>query len=270
MWFNTSNEVPLERSGLKVKRYLNQAPILGAMKSKTPDTFFNGRIKVKQDRCGYRFSIDSILLASHAAPRPGDKVVDLGTGCGIISLILAHREPNLKIYGIEVQQELADIAFSNVAENFMENIITIICKDMKELKNDMISGPVDLIVCNPPYRKADSGRINPDIQRAVARHEIKTSLDDITATVRRVLRTAGRFVTIYSAERIADLLTHLRSADIEAKFLRMIHSDIKSEAKLVLAEGIKGGRPGLKVGAPLIIYDPKGSYTPEVTQMFSS
>jgi len=239
------------------------------MKPLTKDTFFNGRIKVKQDRCGYRFSIDSILLACHAAPHPGDKVVDLGTGCGIISLILAHREPNLKIYGIEVQQKLADIASSNVEENLMGDIITILCKDMKELKNEMISGPVDLIVSNPPYRKTDSGRINPDIQRAVARHEIKISLNDITATVRRVLRTAGKFVTIYSAERIADMLTHLRSAGIEPKFLRMIHSGIKTEAKLILLEGIKGGRPGIKIGPPLFIYDENGSYTQEVEKMLS-
>ncbi|MDX2441336.1 MAG: tRNA1(Val) (adenine(37)-N6)-methyltransferase [Desulfobacterales bacterium] len=239
------------------------------MKSKTPDTFLNGRIKVKQDRSGYRFSIDSILLACYAKLRPGDKVLDLGTGCGIVSLILAYREPNLKIFGIEVQKELADIAVSNVEENHMGGIITILYKDMKELKNDMLSGPVDLVVSNPPYWKAKSGRINPDMQRAVARHEIKVSLDDITATVRRVLRTAGSFVTIYSAERITDLLTHLRSAGIEPKFLRMIHSDIKTEAKLVLVEGIKGGRPGVKIGPPLIIYDEKGDYTQEVEEMFS-
>jgi len=239
------------------------------MKSKTPDTFLNGRIKVKQDRSGYRFSIDSILLACYAKLRSGDKVLDLGTGCGIVSLILAYRESNLKIFGIEVQKELADIASFNVEENHMGDIINILCKDMKELKNDMISGPVDLVVSNPPYWKAESGRINPDMQRAVARHEIKVSLVDITATVRRVLRTAGRFVTIYSAERITDLLTHLRSAGIEPKFLRMIHSDIKTEAKLVLVEGIKGGRHGVKIGPPLIIYDEKGDYTKEVEEMFS-
>ena len=239
------------------------------MKSKTSDTFFNGRIKVKQDRSGYRFSIDSILLACHAKPRPKDKVLDLGTGCGIIPLILAYREPNLNIFGIEVQKELADIAGSNVEENHMGDIITILCKDMKELKNDMISGPADLIISNPPYRKKESGRINPDMQRAVARHEIKLALNDITETVRRVLRTTGRFVTIYSAERITDLLTHLRSAGIEPKFLRMSHSGIKTEAKLVIVEGIKGGRPGLKIDPPLLIYDEKGAYTQEVEEMFS-
>jgi len=239
------------------------------MKPLRKDTFFNGRIKVKQNPSGYRFSIDSILLACHAGPRPGDKVLDLGTGCGIIPLILAYREPNLNIFGIEVQKELADIAVSNVEENHMNDIITILCKDMKELKNDMISGPVDLIISNPPYRKAESGRINPDTQRAVARHEIKVSLDDITATARRVLRTAGRFVTIYSTERITDLLTHLRSDGIEPKFLRMIHSGIETEAKLIIVEGIKGGRPGVKIGPPLLIYDEKGAYTQEVEEMFS-
>jgi len=238
------------------------------MKPLTKDTFFNGRIKVKQDPSGYRFSIDSVLLANHARPHPGDKVLDLGTGCGIIPLILAYREPNLKIYGVEVQKELADIAGSNVEENHMDDIITILCKDMKELKNDMISGPVDLIVSNPPYRKAESGRINPDMQRAVARHEIKVSLDDITKTARRVLRTAGRFVTIYSAERVTDLLTHLRSAGIEPKFLRSIHSGVKTDAKLVLVAGIKGGHPGVKIGPPLIIYDENSAYTQEVKEMF--
>ena len=238
------------------------------MKPLTKDTFFNGRIKVKQDPCGYRFSIDSILLACHAKLRSGDKVVDLGTGCGIIPLILAYREPNLKIFGIELQKELADIASSNVEENHMGRTITILRKDLKELKNDMISGPVDLILSNPPYRKAESGRINPDIQRALARHEITVCLEDITKTVRRALRTAGRFISIYSAERITDLLTHLRTAGIEPKSLRMIHSGAKTEAKLVLVEGIKGGRPGVKIGSPLIIYDQKGAYTKEVEEMF--
>ncbi len=239
------------------------------MKPLTKDTFFNGRIKVKQDPYGYRFSIDSILLACHAKPRPGDKVVDLGTGCGIIPLILAYREPNLNIFGIELQNELADIASSNVKENHMDSTITIFCKDMKELKNDMISGPVDLIVSNPPYRKAESGRINPDMQRAIARHEITVCLDDITKTVRRVLRTAGRFITIYSAERITDLLTHLRISGIEPKSLRMIHSGAETEAKLILVEGIKGGHPGVKIGPPIIIYDEKGAYTQEVQEMFT-
>ena len=240
------------------------------MKTLTTDTFFNGRLQVKQNRSGYRFSIDAVLLAGHIRLRPGDKVLDLGTGCGIIPLILAYRHKKIQVYGVEIQKELADIASENVKENRMEDRITILCRDMKELKHDMVSGPVDLIVCNPPYRKARSGRINPDQQKAVARHEIKVNLNDVIETARRMLRTSGRFVMIYSAQRMIDMLIQMRSNYIEPKFFRMIYSDLSSEAKLILVEGIKGGRPGSKIGPPLIIYckDGKdGSYTDEVKKM---
>ena len=237
------------------------------MKTLTTDTFFNGRLQVKQNRSGYRFSIDAVLLASHIRLRPGDKVLDLGTGCGIIPLILACQHKKIKIYGIEIQKELAEIALGNVKKNHMEDQITILCCDMKELKHDMVSGPVDLIVCNPPYRKAMSGRVNPDQQKAVARHEIKVNLNDVIETARRMLQTSGRFVMIYPAQRMIDMLTQMRSKGIEPKFFRMIYSDSSSEAKLILVEGIKGGRPGTKIGPPLLIYQKDGSYTDEVKRM---
>ena len=237
------------------------------MKTLTTDTFFNGRLQVKQNRSGYRFSIDAVLLAGHIRLRPGDKVLDLGTGCGIIPLILAYRHKKIKVYGVEIQKELACIASENVKENHMENRITIFCLDMKDLKQNMISGPADLIVCNPPYRKTKSGRMNPDEQRAVARHEIKVKLNDVIETARRMLRTSGRFVMIYPAQRMIDMLTQMRSNCIEPKFFRMIYSDLNSEAKLILVEGIKGGRPGAKIGPPLIIYCKDGSYTDELKDM---
>lgn len=234
----------------------------------TADTFFNGRIRVKQNRAGYRFSIDAVLIAGLTIPSPDDTVLDLGTGCGIIPLILAYRHPKIKVYGIEVQQQLADLAIINVEENRMKDRITIHCMDMKKLKHDMMSGPVDLVVSNPPYRKAESGRINPDQQRAVARHEIKATLSDVVETAQRMLRTAGRFVTVYPAERMADILIQMRSAGLEPKSLRTVHSDRHTDAKLIIVEGKKGGRPGLKIGSPVIIYRKDGSYTEEVQEMF--
>lgn len=234
----------------------------------TADTFFNGRIRVKQNRAGYRFSIDAVLIAGLTIPSPDDTVLDLGTGCGIIPLILAYRHPKIKVYGIEVQQQLADLATINVEENRMKDRITIHCMDMKKLKHDMMSGPVDLVVSNPPYRKAESGRINPDQQRAVARHEIKATLSDVVETAQRMLRNAGRFVTVYPAERMADILIQMRSAGLEPKSLRTVHSDRHTDAKLIIVEGKKGGRPGLKIGSPVIIYRKDGSYTDEVQEMF--
>jgi tRNA1Val (adenine37-N6)-methyltransferase len=238
------------------------------MKNFSTDTFFNGNIKVKQNKYGYRFSIDPILLAYHAGKYQSNRLLDLGTGCGIIPLIMAYRNPELTVYGIEVQKELADIATINVKSNNMSNQITIIGRDMKELNENMTSGPVDIVVSNPPYWKFSSGRINPNKQRAVARHEIKVTLLDVIETTRRMLRTSGRFITVYSSDRITDIIIQMRSFNIEPKFLRSIHSNENSEAKMILVDGVKGGKPGATIASPLIIYNESGSYTDEVKQMF--
>ena len=238
------------------------------MKNFTTDTFFNGRIKVWQNLNGYRFSIDAVLLAGYAAPRAEDKVIDLGTGCAIVPMILAYRNPTIFVYGIEVQEQLAEIACLNIKENKMDNRVKIICRDMKTLKFDLFSGPVDLVVSNPPYRKSESGRINPNMQRAVARHELKATLTDVVQTAGRMLSISGRFIIVYPAERISDLLINMRSYNLEPKKIRMVHSRRNTEAKLILVEGVKGGRPGIKIAPPLFIYRANGSCTKEVKEIY--
>ena len=233
------------------------------------DSFFDGKLHIKQAASGYRFSLDAVLLAWHARPRAGERVLDLGTGCGIIPLILAYRHPGIAAFGIEIQEDLAELAISNVTANHMQNRITVLRQDMRDLKPDMIGGPVDLVVCNPPYRKPNSGRLNPNAQRAIARHELKVSLADVLQTVRRLLRTAGRFVTIYTAERIVELLCQMRTEGIEPKFMRSIHSQLDTEAKLILVEGAKGARSGTRLGSPLIIYDTNAEYSREVQGMLT-
>jgi tRNA1(Val) A37 N6-methylase TrmN6 len=255
-----------ERIGTRYK-IQNRTGII-KMKSLTTDSFFNGCIQVQQNRSGYRFSIDAVLLAWHADPNSNDTILDLGTGCGIIPMILAYRNPEVKIYGIEVQTELADIANLNITKNGMEDQITIFCRDMKTLKHEDTSGPVDLAVSNPPFRKSKSGRINPNQQRAIARHEIKTTLYDVVETARRMLKTSGRFVMVYPAGRMTDILTQMRASGIEPKSIRMVHSGKNTEAKMILVEGKKGGRSGLKIGSPLIIYQENGSYSDEIEKIF--
>lgn len=234
----------------------------------TDDHFFNGKLCIKQNRLGYRFSVDSVLLASHVKTAQGYKILDIGTGCGIISLILAYRNPEIKIYGIEVQKSLADIAALNVKNNGMEERVKIICADIKNLKKDMLLGSPDIIVCNPPYRKAKSGRVNPDNQRALARHEIMISLPEIFESASCLMDISGRFIMIYPSERIADIIAHMRVSGIEPKYFRFIYSKKDSESKLVIAEGIKGGGAGAKIVSPLVIYKDDGSYTDEVENMF--
>lgn len=238
------------------------------MKSLTTDSFFNGCIQVKQNRSGYRFSMDAVLLAWHADPSPTDNILDLGTGCGIIPMILAYRNPEVKIYGVEVQTELANIANLNITENGMNDRITILCKDMKALSHEDTFGPVDLTISNPPFRKSTSGRINPNAQRAIARHEIKTTLHDVVETARRMLKTSGRFVMVYPAERMTDVLTQMRDSGVEPKSIRMVHSKTNTTAKMILVEGKKGGRSGLKIDSPLFIYRENGSYSGEVEKIF--
>ncbi len=235
----------------------------------TSDTFFEGRIRIKQHRNGYRFSIDAVLLAAHAGLHAGETALDLGTGCGIIPLLMACRIPDAVIYGIEIQEDLAEIALSNVRDNGMEERIHILYGDMKSLHHEMVPGPADLVVSNPPYRKLCSGRMNPHAQRAIARHEIRATLADVTETARRMLNISGRFVTIYPAERLAELLGQMQVSGIEPKHLRAVYSGWNTGAKLVIAEGVKGGRPGMKIGPPLVIYKEDGSYTEEVSRMFS-
>jgi len=238
------------------------------MTTVTADAFFNGAISIKQHRSGYRFSIDAVILAAHARPRAGEVAADLGSGCGVIALILAYRNPDCRIYGIEVQKELAGIARRNVSDNAMADRIVILRQDLKLLTAGMVAGPVDLVVSNPPYRSPHSGRLNPDRQKAVARHEIKAALADVVDCARRILKTSGRFVTIYPAERLTDIVSQMRISRIEPKKMRTIHSDRYNGAKLVLVEGAKGVNPGMKILPPLYIYTRRGGYSREVQKMF--
>ena len=235
----------------------------------TTDSFYNGHITIKQDKDGYRFSIDAVLLAGFVRPEKGDRIVELGTGCGIIPLILTHRYPDIRVYGIEVQEQLAKLADLNIKENHMDDQVAIFRSDMKDLKTDMISGPADLVVSNPPYRKADSGRINPDRQKALARHEIKATLNDLIETADRLLNISGKFFVVYPAERMVDMLTGMRSYGIEPKYIRMVHSRGHEQAKLILVKGIKGSRPGIITGPPLVIYQNNGKYTDEINGLYN-
>ena len=233
----------------------------------TFDNFFNGRLRVTQSRNGYRFSIDAILLANTIVPKSGNILIDLGTGCGIIPLILALRHPDVLIQGIEIQQELYQLALMNIEANGLQENVKIILKDAKALETGDMKSPVDWIVSNPPYRKKRSGRINPTDQKALARHEISFDLNALVQTAKRWLKTKGRLAFIFPADRLTDALTLMRQAAIEPKWIQGIHSYDDEPARLVIIHGMKAGRPGLIFAKPMVIYRHDGEYTPALLQM---
>lgn len=221
-------------------------------------------IKIDQPENGYRHSIDPVLLVGTTKLEKKDQtILDLGSGCGIMPILLASRYPDRTIYGIEIQEELHRIAEKNVTKNGMSRRITLLHRDITTLNGGEVP-PADLIFSNPPYKAMGSGRICPNAQRATARHEITLTLNSLVRSVSKHLKPMGRFAMIFPAQRITDLMTTLRQHRMEPRTLRMIHPRPGQEARLVLVWAIKGGGPGLTVSPPLHIYDSQDLYSQEV------
>jgi len=220
------------------------------------DEFLDGRLRLIQSKTGYRFSIDALLLSEFVTVRKDDIILDLGTGCGIIPLSILKQKAIKYAIGLEIQKELADQAARNIVLNGFSRKMAVIRADIRH--NPLSPMSVDVVICNPPYRQKNDGRINPDPQRAVARHEILATINDILETARGVLKTKGRLALIYPTERLADIMIRMRGFELEPKRMRLVYPNMESEAKLVLIEASMGGRPGLKVLPPLM---DQGRYT---------
>lgn len=214
------------------------------------DLFLDGRLKLIQPKDGYRFSIDAVFLSRFATVRSGDVVIDLGTGCGVIPLILLLTTPVGHVFGLDIQEGLITRAARNARLNGFEKRMGVVRGDMRH--PPFCPGIANLVVCNPPYRKMKSGRINPDHQKAIARHEILISLDDPLRAAAMLLAKKGRFALIYPAARLAEMLVRLRRFNLEPKRVRIHYPNLASNAKLALIEAVLGGRPGLEILPPLL------------------
>jgi tRNA1Val (adenine37-N6)-methyltransferase len=236
--------------------------------TETLDTLFEGRLKILQKKRGYRFSIDALLLAHFADPGPKDRIIDLGTGCGILPLILLFRRKASRIIGVEIQPSLADLARRNAALNRFTSRIKILEKDWKDFKGKKIRGAFGLVLSNPPYQKVGSGRINPDQEKALARHEINATLGDMLRVAYHLLKDRGRLTMIYPATRAADLIKEMAGFHLEPKRMQFVHSKEKDEARLVLVEALKEGRAQVRILPPFVLYDSEGGYTPGARELF--
>jgi tRNA1Val (adenine37-N6)-methyltransferase len=235
----------------------------------TRDTLFEGKLSVIQSKAGYRFSIDSLLLARFAVVRKGNRVIDLGTGNGVVALILASSEPSLKITGLEIQGEMVERAARSAALNGLSDRVSIVQGDVRAPEGIFSAGSFDIAVCNPPYRRLASGRINPNGEKRVARHEIKANLSDFVRAAAYWLGRGGAMAVVYPATRMTDLMQTMREEALEPKRVRLVHSFESSEAALVMTEGIKQARGGLKIMPPLVVYTEERKYTPEMSAILA-
>ena len=238
----------------------------GSKSEETFDTLFDGRLEIRQKKEGYRFSIDALLLAHFAEPGLTDRVIDLGTGCGVIPLILVFRRKSQTVIGVEVQPSLAALARQNVSLNGFSSKIEIWERDFKNLAEE--EGSFNCVFCNPPYRRVGSGRINSQEEKALARHEINATLEDVLRAAHHLLKNKGRFYSIYPASRTADLFQGLRRFHLEPKRGQFVHSRYGDEARLVLVEALKEGKTQIKILPPLFLYDSQNQYTAQARELF--
>lgn len=210
------------------------------------------------------FGMDAVLLSNFARVKKGEKVLDLGTGTGIIPILLTAKTDGERFVGLEIQEESADMARRSVAHNHLEEKIEIVNGDIKEASKLFGLSSFDVVTTNPPYMIGQHGIANASDTKAIARHEVLCTLEDILRESARVLRPGGRFFMVHRPFRLAEILSKMVEYKIEPKRMRMVHPFIDKEPNMVLIEGIRGGNPRMTVERPLIVYQEQGIYSEEL------
>ncbi len=235
--------------------------------TETLDTLHIGNMQLIQPKQGYRFSVDALLLADFLTVKAGERLIDLGTGAGILPLLCAALTPARQIVGVELQARLSDLARRNVAINGLAERIQIVQGDLREAAQSFRAGEFDVLCSNPPYRKLGAGRLNPQSEQAIARHEVACQLSDLLAAAKYLLKPGGRLFLIYLPERLAELLAGLSAARLEPKRLRCVHATMPTAASLVLVEAQRDAAAGLRVLPPLALYAAPNVYSPEAQKI---
>lgn len=226
-------------------------------------------LKIIQNKDGFCFGIDAVLLSDFAKDiRNNSKVLDLGTGTGIIGTLLCAKTNLSKIYGIDIQKDVCDMASRSVKLNNLEDKFEIINSNIKDLKNIFEEASFDAIVSNPPYKKDNSGLRNGAETKLISRHEITASLEDFISVSSNLLKNNGNIYMVHRPERLSDLFYLLKKYNLEPKKLRMVQSYVDSKPKLILVKATKNAKSFLNIEDPLIIYNKDGSYTDEIFKIY--
>ncbi len=214
------------------------------------------------------FGMDAVLLSGFAKAGKGDKVLDLGTGTGIIPILMAAKTEAFHLTGLEIQAESADMARRSVIYNGLEERIAIVEGDLREAGTLFGAASFDVVTCNPPYMIGQHGLTNQDAPRAIARHEILCTLEDIIGQAARLLRPGGNFFMVHRPFRLAEIMVLLCRYKLEPKRMQLVYPFIDKEPNMVLIEANRGGKPRMRVEKPLIVYKGPGVYMPEICEIY--
>lgn len=227
-------------------------------------------LKIIQNNNYFCFGMDSILLSDFAKNiKPNSTIVDLGTGTGIISILLSGKTKARKIYGIEIQKEMSDMAYKSIKLNNLEERVEIINEDIKNILKIFGKNSMDAVVTNPPYKEINRGIVNETENKIISRHEVRANLEDFIKISSEILKNYGEFYMVNRPERLADIIENLRKYRIEPKSIRFVYPKLDKEPKLILIKAVKNAKKFLKIEKPLIIYDEKSNYTDEIYQIYN-
>lgn len=232
------------------------------------DDLQRNHYRIIQDPDRFCFGMDAVLLSGFARAKEGDKVLDLGTGTGIIPILMEAKTKAFRLYGLEIQPDSADMARRSVKLNDLENKIEIITGDIKEADSFFDAASFDVITCNPPYMTEHHGLTNPEAPKAIARHELLCTLEDVIRISSRLLKPGGNFFMVHRPFRLVDIMVLLREYKLEPKRMKLVYPFVDKEPNMVLIEANRGGRARMTVEKPLIVYKEPGVYTDEIYDIY--
>lgn len=224
--------------------------------------------KIIQNKDKFCFGMDAVLLSGFAKVKKGEQALDLGTGTGIIPILLEAKTEGEHFSALEIQEESAEMAKRSVSLNGLQDKIEIVTGDIKVASQIFGGATFDVVTTNPPYMNDNHGLKNPELPKAIARHEVLCSLDDVIREASKVLKPGGRFYMVHRPHRLVEIINTLTSYKLEPKRIKMVHPYIDREANMVLIEAVRGGKSMVKLEKPLVVYKEPGVYTDEIYDIY--
>ena len=242
--------------------------ITDLMENERLDDLQRNGLKIIQKTDGFCFGMDAVLLSGFASVKPGERALDLGTGTGIIPLLLSAKTKRDHFTGLEIQTEIMKMAQRSVALNGLEKKIDIIQGDIKEASRIFGAASFDVVTSNPPYMNDAHGLKNPGDVKAISRHEVLCTLEDVVREGTKALKPGGRFYMVHRPHRLAEIITVMRQYKLEPKRMKFVHPFADKDANMVLIEAVRGGGAWLKLEPPVIVYKEPGVYTDEIYEIY--